>query len=256
VLPRDVDALERRITALGCELVVCDSANQHLGPSVTNGQAVRQALTPLKAMLQRTGCACVFIDHLLKKPKNGHPLEALAGAGSGLPAAARFVYVFGRNPDDPNERVLAPVKVNAIRADYSFVYEMADAAVFTKDGKEVEVGRLDLVNEQSEIDASQVIAFDGGGKAGDAATGVKGTIAAEWLVGLLMFGTRDAAEVKQEGSSNGFSWRTLQRAAEKLAVTRKREGFGKGSKVTWRLPDGHPALAVAASMGGKPAGSK
>jgi len=244
VLPQDVGLLEKRIKQTVAGLVVLDAARQHLGPSATNGQQIL-VLTPLKRMLERTNCACVFIDHLIKRPsRTAHPLEALAGTGSGLPAAARFVYVFGRNPHDGEERVLAPVKVTAIRAEFSFVYEMQDAAVFTKDGKQIEVGRLLLVNDQGDVDASQVIAFNGG-KAPD------GAIAGEYLVGLLMFGPRDAKEVADEGKDAGFSWRTLQRAAEQAGVQRKRHGFGKGSKVTWALPDSHPALKVAAAMTGQ-----
>ena len=122
----------------------------------------------------------------------------------------------------------------------------------TKDGKQVEVGRLLLVNDHGDVDASQVIAFNGGGKASDASVaGVKVAIAGEYLVGLLMFGARDAKEVGDEGKDAGFSFRTLQRAAEKAGVQRKRQGFGKGSKVTWALPDSHPALKVAAAMSGQ-----
>jgi len=250
VLPGDVGLLEKRIKQTVAGLIVLDAAGQHLGPSATNGPGIRKALTPLKSMLERTDCACVFIDHLIKRPsRTGHPLEALAGAGSGLPAAARFVYVFGRNPQDGEERVLAPVKVNAIRAEFSFLYEMQDAAVFTKDGKKIEVGRLLLVNDHGDVDASEVI--NAGGKMSEQVTGVKSAIAAEYLVGVLMFGARDAKQVADEGVAAGFSWRTLQRAAEKAGVQRKRQGFGKGSKVTWALPDSHPALKVAAAMTGQ-----
>jgi putative DNA primase/helicase len=256
VLPQDCAALERRIERTGCKLVIMDSAAQHFGPTMSSGQSIRKALTPLKQMLERTGCALVFVDHLIKRPKStSHPLEALSGAGSGLPAAARCVYAFGRHPEEPDLRVLAPVKVNAFRAESSFSFAMTDAALFTVDGTEVEVGKLDLVSDECEIDASQVIAFKGDGKAVEGVGGIKATIAAEWLIGALMFGTRDASDVKAEGAGAGFSWRTLQRAAEKLDVQRQRVGFGKGSKVEWSLPDGHPAFAVAAQMGGRPTGS-
>jgi hypothetical protein len=244
-LPNDVHALERRVASTGARLIVLDPANVHLATSASSGQAVRQALSPLKAMLERTNCACVWIDHLIKRPRSaGHPLEALSGAGSGLPAASRFVYVFGRNPKDGAERVLAPVKVNAAEMPASVLYEMDGAAVFTHDGKEIEVGRLTLVSDDSDIDASQVIAFKDSGKAAEDAHGVKGAIAAEYLTGLLMFGPKPAKDVENEGKAAGFSWRTLQRAGEKIGMIRKREGFGKGSVVIWRLPDGHPALKV------------
>jgi RecA/RadA recombinase len=253
MLPRDVERLERKVKQIGCKLIVFDSANQHLEPSAYGGQEVRKALTPLKAMLERTGCAAVFVDHLKKRVSaTAHPLEALTGAGSGLPAAARFVYVFGTNPKHPEERVLAPVKVNVTKADTSVSFEMQTVEVrlaskgeLARNGRLlVEVGSLMVLDDESPCTAQDILSWNGRETTSDLSV-TKVAVAAEWLTGFLMFGEKAATEVEDEGAKAGFSWATLRRCAKTVGVVKTRKGFGKQGGWYWRLPDGHLALQMA-----------
>lgn len=257
MLPRDVEALERKIKQTRSVLVVMDAASQHFNVSLGSGQEIRKAMTPLRAMLQRTGCSAVFVDHLLKKSSGqDDPLASFAGASSGLVAAVRLAYAFGRNPKDPAERVLAAAKANEMREKPAFMFEMDSAAHFTRDGREIEVGKLELLGP-SPIDAAAVVAYTyrGGDKKADA---LRGTIAKEWLIGCLMFGSKLAKQVEDDAKDAGFAFRTLQRQAEEIGVKRNRVDpvtlkpkSGKGSAVLWSLPDTHPALLMAAKMGGQ-----
>lgn len=62
--------------------------------------------------------------------------------------------------------------------------------------------------------------------------------AKDWLAEILEFGPRPAREVHELGAQEGFSKRTLQRAAESLqSVETERIGFGRGSHIVWRLID-------------------
>jgi hypothetical protein len=252
LFPQDCDELERRLRMTGAQLLICDAAAQHLSVSSSSGQQIRKALTPLKGVLERTNVACIFVDHLIKRPsRTANPLEALAGAGSGMPAWARFVYVWGRNPHDQDERILAQVKGNITEEPMSYAFSLTGAAVFDIKGEQVEVGVVDLISDDSDVDASEVIAFNGGGKASDPSSGMKGAIAAEWLIGSLMFGKRKAKDLEDEAKQAGFSFRTLQRAGDKIVppVIRHRIGAGPGSWVEWELDAKHPALKVAKAMG-------
>jgi putative DNA primase/helicase len=256
-VPSKLDQLERKIKQTGAKLVVFDAALQHLDVSAFSGQDVRKAITPLKAMLERTGAAALFVDHLRKAiPKNAHPLEALAGAGSGLPAAARSVWVFGRSPKNPEERVLAPVKVNNFRASHSLCFELEDRRIVTTPkGKRpitIEVGRMTLVSETHEEDASAVISFNGRAASSQDGTGggAKKAIAAEYLTGLLMFGPKLAKEIEDEATAAGFSWATIRRAADAVGVRKYRDKKFQGQSF-WALVDSHPALKVAARMSGQ-----
>ncbi len=254
MLPGQIDRLEKKVKEIRAKLIVFDSALQHMQPNALGGQEVRKALTPLKAMLERTRCGCVFVDHLKKRVSaTHHPLEALTGSGSGLPAAARFVYVFGTNPKTPEERVLAPVKVNVARADTSTAFELVSKEVLLvpKGHRSrrltVEVGNLMILTDDSPVSASDVLSWSG--KRGAPAGGdTKRAIASEWLTGFLMFGEKAVIEVEEEGVKAGFSWATLRRASEGMRVAKTRKGFGKQGGWFWRLPEGHLALQMAATM--------
>ena len=257
MLPRDVERLERKVKQIRAKLIVLDSANQHLEPNALGGQEVRKALTPLKRMLERTGCGCVFVDHLKKKVSpNAHALEALTGSGSGLPAAARFVYIFGTNPKTPEERVLAPVKVNVVRMDDSVSFEMQNVEVELATKSErartgrllVETGTLVLISDHSRVTCNDVLRWNGKAADDSGLSVTKLAVASEWLTGFLMFGERPAQEVEDEGKLAGFSWATLRRASKALDVNKKRKGYGKDGGWFWSLPDGHLALQMAAQM--------
>lgn len=253
VIPRDTEALERRIKQIGAALVVFDAATQHIGANVYDNQSVRKALTPLQRMLSRTGCTAIFVDHLKKSAsRSGHVLEAFAGGGSGLIAAARFVYAFGTSPEEPDERILAPAKVNHGQTKTSMSYAMdvddyvlTTKSQFRKSGKLiVPMARLTLTAGDCKVTAKQVVSYTGGdsGKGGNPTTLA---VAAEWLIGTLMFGPVDLDKVKAEHVKAGFSWATIRRASDEVKVVKdsqKLPGFGTGSKSTWALPKGHPAL--------------
>lgn len=59
---------------------------------------------------------------------------------------------------------------------------------------------------------------------------------AVWLSGQLSGGQRLSAEVKAAGLEAGFSLDAVKRAADKLDVTSRNEGFPRRS--WWSLPGG------------------
>jgi hypothetical protein len=262
VIPRDLDKLERKIKQMRLRLIVMDAAKQHFGVSMYNDQAIRQALTPLKQMLERTGCTVVFVDHLRKKvPKNAHVLEAFAGGGSGLTAAARWLYAFGPNPEDPDERILAPAKVNNGQSKTSVSYTVDyDDVVLARPGSKAyaqgklteSTARLVLQAKHVKVSATQVVRYTGaGGGDDDGGNPTTRGVCVEWLIGTLMFGEKSGAEIKEEGKKAGFSWMTIRRASDQLGVVKtqtKKKGFGTGTQSTWALPPAHPALAVGTKM--------
>ena len=44
----------------------------------------------------------------------------------------------------------------------------------------------------------------------------------------------------------GISWGTIKRAKTEIEIVSGRKGFGPGSIVYWRLPDGHPDIVKGA----------
>lgn len=259
LIPDHLDRLERRIRQTGARLTIFDAAQQHFTVPVTDGQSIRRATTPLGKMLARTGSSAVFIDHVKKNVSGAnHPLEALIGAGSGLAAAARLVYLFGTNPNNPEERILATAKSNIGRP-RSVVFELMDQElILTMKGQRkigYTIGRLALVDPESELTASDVLRWKGKGAVGANVRAAAKAIAQEWLIAILMGGPRKQAEIQEEAATSGISWGTVRRAADELELVKKREGFGRGGFWTWALPDDHPALKLATSLPAIAAGS-
>jgi hypothetical protein len=64
--------------------------------------------------------------------------------------------------------------------------------------------------------------------------------AAEVLRVILADGPLPAREVKQLARDAGIAERTLDRAREEIGAVTRHEGFGKGSRWLWSLPDPNP----------------
>ena len=235
--------------------------------SLNSDQQVRRALTPLAKMLHRTGCAAVLVNHTKKgSSRSAHPLEAVAGSGAGLVAAARLVYIFGPDPKDPGARILAPVKSNIGPIDTSmeFQVEVVDSFRNPKRGGPItiKVARLNLVTNHSSVKASSVVSFQGGAKKGgdDPTDPTRLAMAEEWLTGLLRDGSRKVTDVEAEAKKVKVSWATVRRAAKSIEVKKERNGYGKGGFWEWDLADGHPLkkaredATVAAGVGCGPRG--
>ncbi len=254
VLPGDTAQLERKIKQIGAKLVVFDASNQHLAVNVYNNQAVRLALTPLKQVLARTGCTAIFVDHLKKMARTqsgGSPLEAFAGGGSGLVAASRAALIFGRSPEDEDERVLVTAGANASGARaMTYSLEVEKICLAPKGDRKgrllVDTARLNLLNPAAKLTATQVLrASDEGTTA--LVNPVQRSVCAEWLTTYLMYGPKPGPAVREDAAKAGFSWRTTRRASEGVGVVKKVEklsGFGSGTKSSWELPAGHPALLL------------
>ena len=64
------------------------------------------------------------------------------------------------------------------------------------------------------------------------------SIRERWLACLLTGrATVDAATVRRAAVAYWVNWRTVQRAADRLGLTRRRVGFGRGSRVQWLIGD-------------------
>jgi len=111
-LPDDVDEIERIIRRTKACLLVIDPISSHLGSKIdmNSDTSVRDALMPLVAVAQRTGCTMVLLRHL-RKAGEGSALNR--GIGSvGFVGIARAVMLLANDPEDPSAQVLAWSKLN------------------------------------------------------------------------------------------------------------------------------------------------
>lgn len=228
----EVEAFEDFIVANKVKLVVMDPIAAHIkGGSIYNDQAIRRIMGPVANVLERTQCACVAVVHMIKgAPRNGHPLEAIGGSSGGLVGAARAVYLFGQHPDETDQRVLAPAKMNFV------AQEDFCSLLFQIDSEGDNIGRMSCLGETQDITASHIVSQNsvgvGAGQGHD-----RKLAAAEWLQTRLSLGPAKATQLEAEAKDVGITWRTLMRAdAEVVHAEKARTGFGKGSFVTWFLP--------------------
>jgi hypothetical protein len=233
MLPSQFAELESHIATNHIDLLVIDPFSAHLGSGVSrHSDNIRTVLNPLSEMLEAYNCACIIIEHALKRiPVHGDPLNAIGGTGSGLPAAARMAFVFGVDPADDDHRMLCCVKAN-IRAKPKAIQFLIDT---------VELGRIGPVpqlvyDDEVEFDAMRL--FDGRGRHGVVGRPPdKRKQAAEWLTAYLVDAGKPVPvkKIREDAKQYQMSQRTLERAAIDMQI--KKIPPGGGPKVCWDLAD-------------------
>jgi archaellum biogenesis ATPase FlaH len=116
-LPDDLPAIETEVKQTNSRLIIIDPLVAFLGRDrrgraidAHKDQSIRLLMAELSRMAERTGAAVLMVRHLNKAQ---HLSAINRGGGSiGITGAARSVLVMGRDPDNPQARVLAMTKCN------------------------------------------------------------------------------------------------------------------------------------------------
>jgi putative DNA primase/helicase len=110
--PSDKQELDKILTQTKARLVVIDPIVAFLdrGIQSSNDQSVRRALRPLMTLARKHQCAILLVRHL---NKSGGRRALYRGGGSiGFVGSCRSALVAAVDPQQPERRVLAPVKQN------------------------------------------------------------------------------------------------------------------------------------------------
>jgi len=125
-LSQDLKDLEMGIIRNHAILVVIDPLMAVLGRNIDSSrdQDVREVLTPLAQIAERTGCAILIIRHLNK----GNSANSLyRGAGSiGITAAARVALLVAHDPADEQKRVFATIKNNLSKVATNLTFQIVE----------------------------------------------------------------------------------------------------------------------------------
>lgn len=207
-LPLDAAALEATIREQGAGLVIIDPLVAYLASdiSMNNDADVRRALKPLSEIAERTGAAIVMLRHLNKKA--GTPSMYRGGGSIGIIGAARAAFVVAKAEEDPNLRVLAPVKMNLAK--------MPPALAFT----------VEPHNDTSKVvwgDASDMTAdqlLSAGDKKGSQVEAAKKVI-----IDMLEGGPRGSNEIEQACNAEGISRATYWRARKAIGIEAEKTEF-------------------------------
>jgi hypothetical protein len=134
-------------------------------------------------------------------------------------AAARAVWLFAKDPDDPGQRLMLPGKMNLAPDQMGLSYTLKEerpGVVAVMWGEAVRwsadaVLQPEAVEEKSER-------FE----------------AMDWLREQLSEGPISQGEIKAGAKVAGIAWRTVRRAKDSLGVSSQKEGFKGGW--CWHLP--------------------
>lgn len=229
---RDMELLEATAEALPApRLLILDPIVSAVAGDSHKGAEVRRALQPVVTLGQRLGCAVLGITHFSKGTSGRDPVERVTGSIA-FAALARVVLVAAKVKGEPGEateprRVLMRAKSNIGPDEGGFAYELERLEV----APEVE-GQCVRWLEELEGSARDLLAdaeADPLNEDGSTAAGVDG-----FLRGLLADGPVAAKSLRIDADGAGYGWRTVQRAADRLGVERRKEGM-KGGWL-WRLP--------------------
>src|SRR6266480_2532041 len=125
-LSRDLHDLEMTIMRRKAKLVILDPLMAVLGHDVsaTNDQDIREVLTPLAHVAERTRCAILIIRHLNKSSSTN---ALYRGAGSiGIIGAARMGLIAVRSPYDEQKCILATSKNNLSKQASHLLYQIVE----------------------------------------------------------------------------------------------------------------------------------
>jgi hypothetical protein len=230
-LPTHQLELFELITKQKIDLIVIDPLAAHLSSGVSrHSDNIREVLAPLTGLIEKTNTAVVIIEHALKRvPASGHPINAIGGSGSGLPAAARAAYLLGIDPADTDRRVLVPVKFN--------IGPRPDPAGFEIDTLDVaKAGEMPFLLPGPDAPGFNPMLFFTARPGESGAPPDKRASSAKWLTNYLVAagGPVLSKKVYEDAKQYGLSTRTLRRAADDMEVVKHP---ASGPKCMWDLPD-------------------
>lgn len=216
-LTKHIPQLEKAIkTMLDVKLIVIDPLSAYLGATDSHKNSeVRGCLGPLAEMASKHKVAVLGISHLTKNTAIKSVYRVLGSVA--FLAAARAVWAIARDKEDPNRRILCPIKTNLSVSPTSIAFKIIDGAVAVESG---------IIN----MTAEDVLGEDTKEK-----TSLR--YAEEWLKDTLADGEMKTRDIFKMAKAEGLSEYSIQRASVKLKVKRITIGFGKDKTTTWKLTE-------------------
>jgi hypothetical protein len=208
-LPADLPEIEEIVQVEKIDLMVIDPMMAFLPPEVpvSNDQSIRQALTPLADLANRSQAAILLVRHL---NKSGGSRALYRGSGSiGIVGAIRTALLLTCHPDDPNQRLLAMTKTNLGPV------APTQALRLTPDPATA-VLRVEWLGT-STLDADTLC------REQEVGTPTTRAAAMTWLKEALAHGPVQASELLEAGAEAGHSQRTLARAKVALGIVSQKK---------------------------------
>lgn len=226
-LPLDCNLIEQMIVGLDIGLVLIDPLFAFLDPELraNSDQDIRQALTPLAAVLQRTHASAILVRHLNKGASSN---SLYRGGGSiGIIGVARFGLLVARSREDKDVRILASTKSNLGPPPPSYAFRLTSI-----EGQDVaKVDWLGAVHDTADDLLGDTLSTDEQKETASAAE--------DFITQYLSKGPAQREWIIADGKKVGISVRAIDRAKARLGIKHTRVGLQEGSANAmwvWHLP--------------------
>jgi putative DNA primase/helicase len=223
-LSRDLARLKNLLAAIpDCRLLIIDPISAYLGGTNERANADVQALlTALATLARERNLAVLVVSHLRKK--EGAAIYRTMGSLAFV-AAARAVWTICKDPDDPNKRLLLPVKTNLAQA--------ACGLAFTIETTDDDVPAVHWSSEPVTATPEQVVQAKARPRG---RPDEEREFAIAWLRERLTNGALPVRDVNEESVAQGIAPRTLRRAFQTLGGQAVRQGPFPYGQWMWKLP--------------------
>lgn len=219
-LEQDIQPLEDAVEALpDLRLIIIDPVSAYQGSADSHNNAeIRSLLAPYQNLVARRGIALVLVTHF-NKSNSQEPIERIIGS-IGLIAAARGGYAVVKDQEEENLRHFVPLKNNIGCDKIGFSYHIEGRTL--DQGIETSL----IVWGDTPVEARKILFPEKKNQT----NGAK-----DFLLEQLSNGAKPVAEIMDQAEGLGYSKGTIQRAAQKLGVKRKKGGMKTGW--LWSLED-------------------
>jgi hypothetical protein len=217
-------ALEEAFKRIRPLLLIIDPIGSVLGGDTDSHRdnEVRGRLAPVAKLAEKYGVAVLIVAH--RRKSAGTHADDLALGSRAFTGIARAVWHLSRDPENKDRRLFLPGKNNLARE--------GSGLAFTIEGDPAH-----LVWEPGPVmlNADEGLAAENEGGERPGPKPEARSAATDWLRTLLADGERATADIQADAKAAGFAWRTVQRAADALQVTRTKGAFNTGWR--WALPN-------------------
>ncbi len=225
----DIEPIAESVRSMSdCRLVVVDPIGSYMGgkTDVHRDNEVRAVLAPLAKLAEQEDIAVVMIAHR-RKAASTHADDLALGSRAFTGVSRSVLHVMfdptDEGPIASRRRLVLPGKCNlsAPAAGLAYTIEGHPASIVWDD---------DMVS----MTANDALAAERANEHSGQKSAPKTNEAVEWLRHNLAHGPRPAKDVKRDALNDTIAGRTLDRAAQELAVVKKPAGLAL--PWVWHLP--------------------
>tara|TARA_Y100000588_G_scaffold96452_1_gene104481 strand:+ start:2318 stop:3985 length:1668 start_codon:yes stop_codon:yes gene_type:complete len=217
VLGKDLPDIEKALVANDIRLLIIDPITAVVGDRNSfKGTDVRQMMTPVTEMCERTNTALLTVMHQNKNSREFNAMYRVSGSGDFV-AVARSVYLVARHPENEDLRIFSAVKSNLSSQAHPLAFSISQVDGFQWSKEPVSLTAQDILLASQNIETTSQLEES-----------------VEFLVEILKDGNSvPATEIFKEAEEIGIANATLRRAKTKLKIKSRRVNVAQDGKSRW-----------------------